>query len=247
MTAQTATAPYPYRDFVRAKEAIAHALVEEQDTYLLLTGDPGTGKTAILRQLRDDLDRGRFRVLYFAETRRLGAAGFTRVLARTLRQRPCRSHAETVHDLVRALAETAPRLLVWFDEAQDLPEETLAEARGLVEASLDGTLNLQVLLCGLPPLRAHLQEHPQLWRRIVVREEITGLQTDEVEGFLAHHFGAADAKRLCTDGINALFEQARGAPGLIVPMMRTVLRRVPGKAKIAPEQVDETLQRWDLA
>jgi type II secretory pathway predicted ATPase ExeA len=247
MTSMTKTAPYPYQDFVRAKEAIAHALVEEDDTYLLLTGEPGTGKTAILRQLREDLDRCRYRILYFAETRRLGPAGFVRVLARALRQRPSRSHAETVHDLIRVLGESAPRLLLWFDEAQDLPEETLTEARGLVEASLESTMNLQILLCGLPPLRAHLQEHPQLWRRIVVREEITGLQADEVEDFLVHHFGTSDTKRICDEGMTMLFEHARGAPGLIVPMMRTILRRSPGKGKIAPEQLDDTLQRWDLA
>ena len=246
MTSSIKTQPFPFRDFVRAKDAITHALVDEQDTYLLLTGEVGTGKTAVLRQISEDLDRCRYRTLYFSESRRVGAAGFIRVLARTLRQPPCRSHSETVHELVRVLAEAGPRILVWFDEAQDLPEETLAEARGLVEASLEGTRNLQIMLCGLPPLRAHLQEHPRLWRRIVVREEITGLLAEEVEGFLEHHFGAA-AKRVCAAGRTALFEHARGAPGILVGMFRALLRRVPDKGKIEPEHVDETLQRWDLA
>jgi len=80
MTTKTQIAPYPFRDFVRAKDSLTQALVQEHDTYLLITGDPGTGKTALLRELREDLDRCRYRVLYFAETRRLGAAGFVRVL-----------------------------------------------------------------------------------------------------------------------------------------------------------------------
>ena len=238
---------FPFRDFVRARDVLAEALVEEEESYLLLTGDSGTGKTQVLHQLRQDLDRCRYRVLYFAETRRLAPAGFTRVLARVLRLSPCRSHAETVHELVRILGDGGPRLLVWFDEAQDLPEETLAEARGLVEADLEGTRNLQLLLCGLPPLRANLQAHLRLWRRIVVREEITGLQSDEVADFLEHSFGEAQAKRVCDQGRTLLFEHARGAPGLLVSMFRHVLRKAPGKGKFAPEHVEDVLQRWDLA
>ncbi|MEW6748051.1 MAG: hypothetical protein AB1486_35515, partial [Planctomycetota bacterium] len=133
------------------------------------------------------------------------------------------------------------------DEAHDLPEETLFQIRALAESDLDAPTRLQVLLAGLPKLRAVLQSYPQLWRRIVVREEITGLVFDEVDDFLRHHFSAAPVARLCDEGKTLLFERARGAPGFLLPMFRSVLAAASAtKGKIDPAIVAEALQRWDL-
>ena len=240
--------PYPFSDFVRAKDNLAHALVEIDETYAMLTGETGSGKTALLRELRSQLDRTRHRVLYFSEARKLGAAGLIKVIGETLRVRTSLCHSLSLDRLLRALSEETHTILLWMDEAQDLPAETLAEVRALAESDLDGARRVQVLFVGLPRLRVELQAHPYLWRRIVVREEITGLVFDEMQDFLDHHFTAGQSKRLCDQGLTALFERAGGVPGLLLPMYRAVLRRAgTGKGKIEPEQVDDTLERWDLA
>ena len=57
--------PFPFRDFVRAKDNLVHALVE--------TGETGTGKTALLRELRGHLVRTRHRVIYFSADKKRGA------------------------------------------------------------------------------------------------------------------------------------------------------------------------------
>ncbi len=238
--------PFPFQDFVRAQTVLREAIADEQEGYLLVTGETGTGKTALLRELRGELDRTRTRVLYFSESRRLGAAGFIRVIARQLRAPTSLSHAESLHHLIRALGEESQRLLLWIDEAHDLPEETLAEARALVESDLDGQGGVQVLLAGLPRLRVELQAHPPLWRRVFVREQITGLVREEVPDFLTHHFDGG-AARLGDDAQNLLFERAAGSPGMLLPMTRSVLARAGGKGKIDPVLVEELLDRWDLA
>lgn len=240
--------PYPFRDFVRAKDSLVHALVELGETYAMLTGDTGTGKTALLRELRGHLDRTRHKMLYFSEARKLGAAGLIKVTGEALRVRTSMCHSVSLDRLLRAMADESHTILLWIDEAQDLPEETLAELRSLAESDLDGARRVQILFVGLPRLRVELQNHPYLWRRIVVREEITGLLIDEVQDFLDHHFGAGQSKRLCERGVTSLFERAGGAPGRLLPMYRAVLARTGGaKGKIEPEQVEETLARWELA
>lgn len=240
--------PYPFADFVRARDNLAHALVELNETYAMLTGETGTGKTALLRELRGQLDRTRHRVLYFSEARKLGAAGLVKVVGESLRVRTSMCHSVSLERLLRALSEESHTILLWMDEAQDLPAETLAEVRALAESDLDGARRVQVLFVGLPKLRAELQTHPYLWRRIVVREEITGLVFGEVQGFLDHHFSNGQSTRLCELGLTALFERAGGVPGLLLPMYRAVLARAgSGKGKIEPEQVQDTLERWDLA
>jgi Cdc6-like AAA superfamily ATPase len=41
--------PFLFRDFVRARKYLIEALVEGDETYAMLTGETGTGKTALLR------------------------------------------------------------------------------------------------------------------------------------------------------------------------------------------------------
>ena len=61
-------------------------------------------------------------------------------------------------------------------------------------------------------------------------------------------FGAAQAQRLCERGLSALFERAKGAPGLIGPMCRAIFARAHADTgNIDPDQVEDTLERWDLA
>ena len=238
--------PYPFHDFLRAKEQLHRALIEHQEPFVLLTGDTGTGKTALLRELRADIDRARYRLVYFAQARKLSAAGLVRVIGESLRVPTSLCHALSLDRLLRALAEDPRTLLLWLDEAHELPEETLAEARALTESTLEPAGPLQVLLIGLPKLRAQLQADPALWRRIVVREEITGLLFDELNAFLDHHFTAP--QRLCEQGLSTLFERANGVPGLLLPMYRTLLARASSDhGPIDPIEVEDTLQRWDLA
>jgi type II secretory pathway predicted ATPase ExeA len=239
--------PFPFQDFARAKKSLFTALVDEEEPYALLTGETGSGKTALLRQVRQELDRTRHRILYFAEAKRLGAPGLVKVVGESLRVRPSMCHAVTFDRLRRTLPEESQRLLLFADEAHRLPEETLDELRALVEGDLDRDSRIQILLAGLPKLRGTLQGRPSLWRRIVVREEICGLLREEVQPFLDHHFEGAAAKRLCEKGLDLLFERSRGAPGLLLPLYRAVLRRAGGtKAKVDPLQVEEILERWDM-
>lgn len=239
--------PFPFRDFIRAKTSLVEALVGGGETYAMLTGETGTGKTMLLRELRSQLDRGRHRVLYFSGAKKLGAAGLVKVTGEALRVRTSMCHSVSLDRLLRALAEDSHSVFLWLDEAQDLPSETMAEVRAIAESDLDGNRRIQVLLVGLPRLRAQLQAIPHLWRRIGVREEITGLVFDELQDFLDHHFEAGQNKRLCERGMASLFERAGGAPGRLLPMYQAVLRRAASsKGKIEPELVDGALERWEL-
>ncbi len=237
---------YPFEDFLRAKGVLRTALIEHPEPFALLTGDTGSGKTALLRELRSELDRARHRVLYFSEARKLGAPGLVKVLGEHLRVRPSMCHAVGFERLLRALAEDPQSLFVWLDEAHELPEETLAEARALAESDLDASRRVQILLVGLPKLRSALQAQPPVWRRIAVREELTGLLFEELAPFLEHHFSPEQRERLCEQGLTMLFERAKGLPGLLLPMARTLFARTaPGP--LDPGTVDDTLERWELA
>ncbi len=239
--------PYPFQDFLRAKHQLQHALLEHHEPFALLSGDTGTGKTALLRVLCADIDRSRQRLIYFAQASQLSPTGLIKVIAETLRVPTSLCHALSLERILRVLTEDPRTLLLWLDEAHELPESTLCQARTLGESNLLGSSPIQILLIGLPKLRGQLQAFPALWRRFVVREEITGLLFEELNGFLEHHFSSSP--RLCEQGLSTLFEHAKGVPGLLLPMYRTIIARASSDnaSQIDPTEVEDTLQRWDLA
>jgi MSHA biogenesis protein MshM len=238
--------PFLFRDFVRVKTSLTAAIADQDERLSLLVGETGTGKTALLRELKQTLDRPRFKIFYFSDAKRLRASALTKVLGEALRVRSSVCHALTFDRVQRTLQDEPQRILLWLDEAHELPEETLALTRAITESDLDGSTRIQVLLSGLPKLRVTLQEQPPLWRRIMIREEITGLGEDEVDPFLEHHF-EGQGKRLCDRGLRVLFERAKGAPGLLLPMYRAILGRAGQKGKIEVKSVEDAIERWDLA
>ena len=123
------TTHFVFADFARAFENLENTFRNEADRYLLLTGETGVGKTMLCRQLHTTLDRCRYRVLYFSHARHLSATGLIRVLAGYLRLPTRRSHSETLQGLAHSLREQPHHLLIWFDEAHELADETKGSGR----------------------------------------------------------------------------------------------------------------------
>lgn len=237
---------FAFTDFARVFDNLEAAFRNEQDTYVLLTGVTGVGKTMLCRQLHNSLDRCRYRILYFSHARHLNATGLVRVLAAHLRRPTRRSHSETRQEIIQAIREEPYQLLLWFDEAHELSEETLLEARSLIESHLSDNERLRILLIGIPSLRERIHAIPSLWRRIVVREELMGLTFDELTKFVDFYFGEEQKNRLCQEGMRILFERGRGVPGLIIPMFRKISSETKPNTMVDPLVIDDILQRWEL-
>jgi type II secretory pathway predicted ATPase ExeA len=237
---------FAFDDFARALENLENAFRNDNDRYLMLTGETGVGKTWLCRQLSNTLDRCRHRVVYFSHARHLGATALIRVLAGSMRLPTRRSHSETLQGLVTALGDQPHQLLIWFDEAHELPDETLLEARALAESDLYDSCPVRILLIGLPLLRDRLQAMAPLWRRVVVREELTGLTFEQLPRFIEYHFGNDNQQRIGQEAMRILFERARGIPGLVVPMFKKILAESNPDGAIDHLIIEDILQRWEL-
>jgi len=236
---------FPFADFVDAKR-ILRETIEAKEPYMLLTGESGSGKTSLLRQVGREIDRCRIRLFYF-NLARLSPAGLVRVLARSLRMPPLRSQPETVMAMSKLLHEEPWHALIVVDEAQMVPEETFAELRTLAEVELDGLSPISVLLSGLPDLRERLKA-PHLspmWRRILTRIEITGLTRDEVRPFADHVLEEDGTERISEAALEVLFENARGIPGLLRPYLLRASRH-RGEAPLSAEAAERLVQDFDL-
>jgi type II secretory pathway predicted ATPase ExeA len=234
--------PFMYEDFQEALDTLGEALVQGP-AYALLLGDSGSGKTTLLRTLAAGLDRRRFHVLYLCHGQP-SPSGLARVLAEALHLPLRRTRAETSRLLVQTLRNLPTRLLFFIDEAQLIRDDTLHEIRLLAEADLEGPPLFSVVLSALPELKDQLLA-PQLfplWRRIRTKVTITGVRRGELEGFLDHSIAKNTAGHFESQALDAIFEQGRGIPALLVAFARSCMKTHP-RGTITAEQVAIVLDR----
>lgn len=218
--------PFPYRDYVAARDALRRA-AHGEPFYGLVTGPSGSGKSSLSKDLRAALERPRFQIVYLSSSR-ASVLGVVNSLAQTLRVSPKRSSLETAQVIAEALkGATTTRYLLWVDEADLVKPDTLAEVRILAESDIDAPQLLSVVFSGLPDLRAVLDGRGlfPLKRRITLRSHLAGLGHDELDAFLVHRHGTAGARRLPAALRDELFERAEGIPALVHKVVRYALER----------------------
>jgi len=237
--------PPIYCDFDEAKAKLISA-IRRGPFYALLVGASGTGKTSLLRQVATNCDRGRQQVLYLMGSQ-TSSSGLSRYLQDVLHAPQRRSHAENLRSLAQTLRKLSGRLVLFLDDAHQLPESTLQEARFLAESDLEAGQLFSVLFSGVPDLKTMLDAQAlfPLKRRISLRIELTGLKKDEVLAFLVARVDGAE--RLSDDVVSAIFERARGIPALIEKLAGLCLSTVPGKDAIPLSAVEEFMESWEGA
>lgn len=229
-----ATMPFLYRDYVAARAALI-AATQRGTFYASLSGGSGVGKTSLARDLGGALDRLRFLFIYIAASR-VSTTGFARHLAVMLRAPIRRSALEMGRVVTEALRAQPTHAIVWVDEADRLPLDTLTEIRSLAEFDDSVSQSFSVVLSGAPELVALLDD-PRLFalkRRISLPLTLTGLARDELDSFLLHRFGTAEAARVSPSILDDLFERTQGTPALVDSITRTALERA------RPHKLDET-------
>ena len=236
--------PFPYADYINARNRLMTAL-NGPCFYALLTGTSGMGKTELLRDITDSLDQHRHNIVYLASAN-ISIISIVRFLATKLHVGVRRTHLETMDGIAEAIYAQTAHLVIWLDEADKLPLETMQEIRTLAEHKLMARQIVTVVLSGLPELCSKL-ENPALFplkRRITHRCTLTGLNRDELDPFLEHRFGSHDAQRIPTNGRDDLFERTQATPAMIDQIARCALAQ--SKGTIDSEVIRDGLDAYGL-
>lgn len=238
LSGQGDSTPFPYRDYVAARTEL-EAAIRRGVFYGLVTGASGTGKTSLSREVAAALDRRQHQFMYLP-TPRVSLLSIVRYFAQVLRLTPRRSSLETIKIIADQLKTQPTQLVVWIDEADGIPVDTLSELRNIAEFHHDVPQIFSIVLSGPPALKT-LLDTPSLFalkRRISVSCTLEGLRRDELEVFLLHRFGPAGTKRVTVGLRDDLFERAKGTPALIDRVARRALERA-GKATIQDDHLRE--------
>jgi len=177
----------------------------------------GTGKTGLLRALKDHLPEARYRCGYVKVTS-LSKRDMCREIATVTGIEPAGNYP----NLVRKLQDTfssyvgdeGAQPVLLLDEAQDMRLEVLAILRDLTNFEMDSRLVLSVVLAGDSRLEKLLrrQEVEPVRRRLAHVATLRLLSRDETRAYMEHRIAVAGGKELPFDhdAVDAVYEITRG-------------------------------------
>lgn len=219
-----------------SKETIVEQLVEALSARqsVLLTGEPGVGKTCILRALRRRIPDSGFRLTY-CHNATLGRRDFYRQLCVAIGVNPKATAASVFYEVtqhVQHMASEQRHPIFLLDEAHLLHQDVLDHLHILCNYEWDSRALLSLLLVGLPELRERLSRRHQrsLFSRIHLRLQIDSTNPEDTADYLRHRLRVAGGDRevFTEDAMAMLHEAAQGLRDLdrlAQAAMKDVVRR----------------------
>lgn len=202
-----------------SKVAIVDELVEALTAResVLLTGEPGVGKTCVLRALRRRLPEAGFRLTY-CHNATLGRRDFYRQICVALGLSPKATAAAVFYEVTRHVEQLAGERrhpVFLLDEAHLLHQDVLDHLHILCNYEWDSRALLSLLLVGLPELRERLSRRHQrsLYSRIKHRIQIDSSGPEDTTEYVRYRLrlaGAGDREHFTGDAIAMLHEAAGG-------------------------------------
>jgi general secretion pathway protein A len=232
-----------------SKQDIVDGLCEAADERecALVLGDPGLGKTCVLRAVRHRLPQTEYRLTY-CHNATLGKRDFYRQLCLAMGLSPSATAAAVFYAVSSHIQELGKERLhpvFLLDEAHLLHPDTLDHLHILLNYEWDSRALLSLFLIGLPDLldRLSLRRHRSMLSRIHRRFVLGPLTQDDTADYLRTRLRLAGCDReiFALDSIARLHDHAGGALRDIDRLATAALREAARKKR---KTVDaETLQR----
>ncbi|MCH9673263.1 MAG: AAA family ATPase, partial [Gammaproteobacteria bacterium] len=192
-----------------------------QAGFTVLTGEIGSGKTTLVRHLLNQLGSD-VRVGLITNTHASLGSLMQWVLASfDLSYEP--NEPLTLYnrfvDFLVTEYQSARRVVLIVDEAQNMGREMLEELRMLSNINADKHLVLQIVLVGQPELLEILRDPRlrQFAQRISVNYHLDALDANDTNRYVRYRLNIAGATRsiFSDDALEVVFEVSRGIPRLI--------------------------------
>jgi len=184
--------------------------------HILLTGEPGVGKTCVLRAVRHRLPTDGFRLTY-CHNATLGRRDFYRHVCLALGLSPKATAAAVfyaIHEHVQNLGTERVHPIFLLDEAHLLHQDVLEHLHILANHEWDARALLSLVLVGLPETRDRLALHKNrsLWSRIHTRLCLGEASPADTAEYVAYRMKSAGCERevFSSDALSLLHEASHG-------------------------------------
>jgi general secretion pathway protein A len=216
-------------------EQLEEALRERSS--VLLVGDPGFGKTCVLRALRSRLPQAGFRLTY-CHNATLGRRDFYRQLCLALGLPASATAASvfyTVSTHVEHLGRERVHPVFLLDEAHLLHQDVLDHLHILLNYEWDSRALLSLVLVGLPELRERLElrHNRALYSRLSCRFSVEPLTPEDTGEYVRYRLKQAGCERelFTSDCLAMLHEAANGSLREVDRLATAALREAARRKK----------------
>lgn len=184
--------------------------------HILLTGEPGVGKTCVLRAVRHRLPATGFRLTY-CHNATLGRRDFYRQLCQAIGLEPKATAASVFYAISENIQDLSGEKLhpvFLLDEAHLLNQQVLEHLHILSNYSWDSCALLSIVLVGLPELeeRLRLRKNRSLLSRIHTRLNLGEAKPADTNEYVTHRLAFAGRKQdlFDSDALALLHEATDG-------------------------------------
>lgn len=189
----------------------------------MVIGEPGAGKTLILRSFTEQLNKDLYKVVYFPLSTGT-VMDFYRGIAKGLGEEPPFRKVDLFHQIQHSIMlyfkERRVTPVFILDEMQMAKDMFLNDLSILFNFGMDAQNPFILILAGLPHLHDRLtlrRVNMPLFQRIVMSYKVEPLSKDEVNDYIRHHMELAGARHhIFTDkAVEVIASLTRGWPRLI--------------------------------
>lgn len=255
------------------KEAFAHLLygIKNRSGFVMITGEIGTGKTTLCRNLLNQLDSETEVAFIFNPF-----LNSVELMKKINHEFGIASDSDTLLSLTEELnvhllnsAAHGKRCVLVIDEAQNLSPQVLEQIRLLSNLETDTEKLLQIILIGQPELAEKLQmrELRQLNQRITARYHLKPLNALETLQYIAYRIHVAGGRKrinFTKRAVKQAYKLSGGVPRMInaicdralligytreqhvinVRVVRKAMREIRGERVVAPKDKTSRWRRW---
>ncbi len=205
--------------------------IRQRGGVMLLTGDPGVGKTLALRRFADSLSDNRYRTVYTPLTTLRGAdllRHLNHLMGLTHRASKAALFQQIQQEILASHEQKGRTVVLIVDESQLLQTATLHELRLLTNFRMDSFDPFVMVLAGQSELRrifeyAIMEPFSQ---RMGMRYHMPPLTPDETGAYIQQHLALAGAHEpiFHEDALRALHEASFGLPRRVGSVAEQVLQ-----------------------
>jgi len=193
--------------------------IKRRGGVMLLTGDPGVGKTLVLRRYVDTLNENLFKVFYtpLSTLSRVDLLShINRLLGLDHRVSKSATYLQIQRTLLESKKQFGKTVFLIIDEAHLLQTGPLEELRLLTNFKMDSYDPFVLVLAGQGDLRRTMDfaVMEPFSQRIAIRYHMPGLSAGETACYIAHHLKLAGAAEPFLDdhAVEAVHELSFGIP-----------------------------------
>jgi general secretion pathway protein A len=201
-----------------SRQAVVEDLVEacSEHGHVMLTGEPGVGKTCVLRALRKRLPEAGFRLTY-CHNATLGRRDFYRQLCLALGLTQKASAAGVFYEVsshIKQLGQDRTHPVFLLDESHLLHQDVLDHLHILANYEWDSRALLSIVLVGLPELsdRLNLRRNRSLYSRVHTRLMLAEATPQDTAEYVNHRLQSVGGKHdvFAVDALTRLHEATSG-------------------------------------